>query len=70
MQNTLPEGEVFLARVDKPFLFDFRRNNILIVDEPGNASSPPGLPLFKGAEAVAQYLLSKSIRFVVFSYAN
>ncbi|MEQ8970481.1 MAG: hypothetical protein RIE73_08805 [Coleofasciculus sp. C1-SOL-03] len=67
-QESIPEGELLLTRLDKPFLLDFSRNKIYIVDSPGHASLPPGMPLFKGAEALSDYLTSQSIRYVAYSY--
>lgn len=68
MQRVIPGGDVVLARVTRPSLFDFKRNKIFIMDFPGGSSLPPGMPFFKGSEAMADYLLSKSIRYVVYSY--
>ncbi|MEE9370213.1 MAG: hypothetical protein V3W45_01975, partial [Sedimentisphaerales bacterium] len=70
MQQSVPQGETVLTRLAKPFLLDFRRNKIFIADYPGGASPPPGMPFFRGAEALAGYLTSKSIRYVAYSYAN
>ncbi len=70
MQAAIPQGETVLARLEKSFLLDFRRNKILIADEPGGASLPPGMPFFRGSEKLADYLLSKSIRYVAYSYAS
>ena len=68
MQQSIPEGKTMLARVRDPFLFDFKRNKIFIADEPGLSSPPPGIPFFKGPEALADYFLSKSIRYIAYSY--
>ena len=70
LQAAVPVGDVFLARLDVNCLFDFRRNSVFIADYPGGASLPPGMPLFKGPELLAQYLLEHSIRYVAFSYVN
>jgi hypothetical protein len=70
MQNAVPAGAVLLERLEKPFLLNFKRNPVLIVDWPGGASPPPGMPSFKGSEALADYLVSKSIRYVAYSYAK
>jgi hypothetical protein len=70
MQQSIPQGETVLARLAYPFLLDFKRNRIFIPNWPGGASLPPGMPSFKGAEALANYLISKSIRYVAYSYAN
>lgn len=70
MQQSIPEGEVVLARLATPFLLDFKRNKIFVIDIPGGASPPPGMPSFKGPEALADYLTSNSVRYVAYSYAK
>jgi len=70
MQQSIPQGEIVLARLAYPFVLDFKRNRVFIADWPGGASLPPGMPSFKGAEALANYLTSKSIRYVAYSYGN
>jgi hypothetical protein len=70
LQNAIPTGDTLLARLEMPFLLDFRRNPVFIVDWPGGASPPPGMPLSSGSEELAAYLLSQSIRYVAYSYAN
>lgn len=68
--DSVPAGAQVLVRVSKPFLFDFKRNEIFTVDWPGGASPPPGLPLMQDAEKIAAFLLEKSIRYVVYSYED
>lgn len=70
MLDSVPEGKIVLTRLDKPFLMDFKKHIIWIADVPGSASLPPGMPSFKGEEALADYLVSKSIRYVAYSYGN
>ena len=70
MLDSVPEGEKVLTRLDKPFLMNFKKHTIWIADYPGGASLPPGMPSFKGEEALADYLVSQSIRYVAYSYAN
>ena len=70
LQNSVPPGQTIMARLDKNFIFNFKRNPIYINDLPGGASPPPGLPLFQGSEHLANYLLSKSVRYVAYSYKN
>jgi hypothetical protein len=70
MLYSVPEGEIVLTRLDKPFLINFKKHTIWIADYPGGASLPPGMPSFKGEEALADYLVSQSIRYVAYSYAN
>lgn len=69
MLQAIPPQETILTRLEKPFLLDFRRK-VFIADIPGGSSLPPGMPFFKGSEALADYLVSKSIRYVAYSYAN
>jgi hypothetical protein len=70
MQQAIPESETVLTRLENPFLMNFKRNLIFITDMPGGASLPPGMPSFKGGETLADYLTSKSIRYVAYSYAS
>jgi hypothetical protein len=69
MQHAVPEGETMLTRLEYPFLLDFRRNQVYIADWPGGASPPPGMP-FTGSEALAEYLVTQSVRYVAYSYAK
>jgi hypothetical protein len=69
MLQAIPKGETILTRMQKPFLLDFSRNRVFIADLPGGASLPPGMPV-KGSEVLANYLTSKSIRYVGYSYGS
>jgi hypothetical protein len=67
LQQSIPQGETVLTRLDAPFILDFKRNQIFLADWPGGASLPPGMPAFKGPEALAKYLAEKSIRYLAYS---
>ncbi len=67
LQQSIPQGETVLTRLNAPFILDFKRNQIFLADWPGGASLPPGMPVFKGGEALANYLVSKSIRYIAYS---
>lgn len=67
LQQSIPEGETVLTRLNAPFILDFKRNQLFLADWPGGASLPPGMPAFKGPEALANYLVSKSIRYIAYS---
>jgi len=69
LQRSIPRGEVILTRLEKPFLLDFKRNTVFLVDY-AVASPPPGMPLSEGGEALARYLTSQSIRYVAYSYTG
>jgi len=64
MQNTVPAGATIAVAVDEPFRFDLKRNQIFNIDEPGGMGPKPGYPVFKGAEAVADYFLAHGIRYL------
>ena len=64
-QGVVPSGATILAQTDFNLLFNFRRNPIFIVDWV-IFGPKPGMPIYKGAEAVAEYLLSKGVRYVVY----
>jgi hypothetical protein len=69
LQQSVPASEVVLARLEQPFLLDFKRNTVFLVDY-AVASPPPGMPLNQGSEPLARYLNSQSIRYVAYSYVN
>jgi hypothetical protein len=66
MQATIPAGQRLLTHLEKPFLLDFTRNPIFIVDNPG--TMPPAIPEFSDGNELASYLLARSIRYVAYSY--
>lgn len=70
MQHAIPKGETVLTRLRHPFVLDFVRNRIYIVDYPGGSSPPPGMPFFQGGEALADYLVGQSIRYIAYSYKS
>jgi hypothetical protein len=70
VQKVVPEGETVLTHLDKPFLLDFSRNNVLIIDAPGTASLPPGMPFFQGSAKLSSYLLRQSIRYFMFNHPS
>lgn len=69
-QVTVPADEGILADDYETFLYDFRRNRIYTMSDPGTCSPPPGMPYFQGAEAVAAYLLAHQVRYVAYAYAS
>jgi hypothetical protein len=67
LQHAIPPGASLLAYVPRPYLFDFRRNPVFLLDYPGAFSPPPGLPLDREADEVRRYLLERAIRYVAFA---
>lgn len=70
LQLFIPENTQILVRLDLPFLFDFSRNRIYVMDWPGSSGPLPGVPYLGTSEDLAHYLRSNRIRYVVFSYRN
>jgi hypothetical protein len=70
MQHALPEGATVLTRLQYPFLLDFARNQVFIVDYPGGSSPPPGMPFFRGSDRLAEYLCLQPVRYLAYSYRN
>ncbi|MDP9170046.1 MAG: hypothetical protein M3N54_05485, partial [Acidobacteriota bacterium] len=70
LQQAAAPGASLQARLDYPFLLDFRRNQVLIVDSPGGAGADPGLPYFQGPDRLAGYLVSQNIRYIAYDYAS
>ncbi len=70
LQKAIPPGVSILVRASKPFLLDLNRNKVFIIDWPGGASPPPGLPLEDGPEQLADYLRSQSIQYVLYTYGD
>ena len=70
LQNAVPPGELLLARLDVPFLLDFARNPIWVMDHPGLVGPPPGPPKAATVDAWKQYLRTSGVRLLAYSYAN
>lgn len=68
MQAAVPPGALLLVRLHRPYLLDFRRNPIWVLDLPGSASPPPGLPFREGSESLARYLGAQGVRYVAHTY--
>lgn len=69
MQAIIPDHEIILSQVEAPFLLDFSRNRIYVMDYPGNAG-PTKLPLNGSAEDLANYFRAYNIRYVMHSYRH
>ncbi len=64
LQNRIPIGEKIFAIVDAPYLLDFHRNPIDMIDLPGGASPSPGMPFGQGPQALKDYLIEQGFRYV------
>jgi hypothetical protein len=66
MQAAVPPGAALLVMIDRPYLLDFARNPIDLLDQPGGASPAPGIPFTAGSAKVAAYLQALGIRYLAF----
>jgi hypothetical protein len=70
MQDAVPPGRPILVRLDTPFLLDFRRNPIWVMDHPGLCGPPPGAPQPATVSAWTRYLRSAGVAFVAYAYGD
>jgi hypothetical protein len=61
----VPAGEKILTMVDASYLLDYKRNPMVSINAVGGSSPPPGLPFGQGPDALASYLKSLGIRYVI-----
>jgi hypothetical protein len=65
LQAAIPAGAPIAVLVDQFGRFDLQRNQVESLDIVGAISPPPGLPLFQGADAVADYLVALGYRYAI-----
>jgi hypothetical protein len=70
MQNAVPPGRLLLVRLEDPFLLDFRRNPVWVMDHPGLCGPPPGPPQSATVAAWVPYLRSAGVAYVAYDYAT
>ncbi len=66
MQASVPAAARILVMTEQPFRFDGARNPIWTFEPAGAVSPRPGLPYFKGPEAMVDYLARLGVRHVAF----
>lgn len=69
VQQSLPGTGASLENVAYPFLFDYKKNHIFVMDWPGAASPKPGWPYGVPSTRLASYLKDNSINYVIYDYA-
>jgi hypothetical protein len=65
LQKPVPQAAPIAVLVEKPSHFDHARNRIACLDMIGAVSPPPGIPLARGGDAVAAYLVGQGYRYLV-----
>lgn len=68
-QQSVPAGQDIVAIVDWPAFFDYARNPMHIMDNPGWMGPRP-MPEVDDERQWADYLLDNGIRYVIYSYRN
>lgn len=68
LQDSIPQGARMVVSVKRPFLFDFRRNEIWGTDIAGVWAPPPGLPRELTPEALLAVLRANHVRYVAFEF--
>ena len=69
LQSRIPSGEKILVQVNKPYLFNFKRNVIFNAGNcPGATSPPPGIPLSGSNDELRNYLIDLNVRYIVIEY--
>ncbi len=70
MQDAVPPGRRLLVRLEIPFLLDFRRNPIWVMDHPGLCGPPPRAPQSATVAAWLPYLRSAGVDFLAYQYGD
>jgi hypothetical protein len=70
MQDSVPPGARMLVRMANPFLLDFRRNPIWVMDHPGLCGPAPGVPTDADVAAWTAYLRANGVGFVAYAYLD
>ena len=64
-QASMPKGAKAAVTTDYPFLFDYKRNDVVNLDVLGAVSPAPGLPFGRTAEAMTRYLRDQGVQYVI-----
>jgi hypothetical protein len=70
LQAAVPPGERLLVMIERPYLLDFARNRILLLDQPGAVSPAPHYRPADGPDKLADYMLAQGIRYFAFVYPS
>ncbi len=64
-QDATPPGARILVATERPYLFDFRRNDVVNLDQPGFASPAPRMPLGQGGQRLLANLRAHRVDYLV-----
>jgi hypothetical protein len=69
-QKSTPPKSSILAVLSHPYLIDFSRNQVFVIDHAGSAGPDHGLPIYGTAEELSAYLRKQKIDYIIYSYAD
>ncbi|MDP9114589.1 MAG: hypothetical protein M3O20_13050, partial [Acidobacteriota bacterium] len=67
LESVLPAGASVYALLPLPSLLNYRTHRIFNADWIGIASLPPGMPFFRGPQALKTYLLAEGIEYIAYN---
>jgi hypothetical protein len=67
--TTLPKSSI-LAVLSHPYLMEFSRNHVFVIDHAGSAGPDHGLPIYGTADELSVYLRKQKIDYLIYSYAD
>lgn len=67
VQQSLVEKAKVLSVTAQPYYWDFSKQEIYTLDCIGQVSPPPGLPFFKGPDAMSSYFKQHGYRYIAYS---
>lgn len=70
VQDVIPAGAAILARIDRPYRLDFRRNRIFVLDWPGLTGPETPLPGADDVQGWSRYLGRAGVGYVMYSYKD
>jgi hypothetical protein len=70
LQSHVEPGRTILARLDTPYLLDFERNPVHVVDYACMVSPGGCMPCEGDAEELARFLRARGIRYIAYSYGS
>jgi hypothetical protein len=70
LQSKMDPAAAALIRLDKPYLLNFARNHLYVIDFPYAASPAPGMGNYHDVPGLIGYLKAHGIRYVAYSYGD
>ena len=65
VQSHVPPGATVVTAVHEGWQFDFARNQLFALDVLGGMGPKPGWPVYRGAQALGDYLAANGVRYLI-----